>query len=250
MSLRALLALVAMALLCVACSGGDDGDSSEAGSGAGSAGSAGTSAAGSAGDEAGSSGVSAAGSSGTSAGTNAGTDGGAAGTGIDDAGANDSGGGGTLTGVCGERGEGTVSETELEGFLELFVIGDEGFGDDVCVVRFDIARVDEEAPEGCDDPVAEVDCLWTHVIELSNPEIVLDIDDACANSPHAIDDAKLAELDGSRVTYGFVSMFAGHNSVLLKYDEAMEDWVEHGNATYDENTGDFGYDRRDGFCEY
>jgi hypothetical protein len=88
------------------------------------------------------------------------------------------------------------------------------------------------------------------VIELSNPEVMLDIDGACASSELAIDDDTLAELDGSRVVYGFVSMYAGHNSVLLKHDEETGEWVAHGNATWDEETEAFRYDRRDGLCEY
>jgi hypothetical protein len=152
-------------------------------------------------------------------------------------------------GVCGQRGEGTVSETEFSGFEELYIIGEEGFGDDVCVVRFDVKRV-AAAPEGCDDPAGDVDCLWTHTVQLSNPMMVTDEGGACAKSDLGLTAAKIAELDGSRASYGFVSEFAGHNSVLMEYDEASRKWDAGANATWDETTGAFRFDSRDGICNY
>jgi hypothetical protein len=152
-------------------------------------------------------------------------------------------------GVCGQRGEAMVSATTFSGFEELYVIADEGFGDDICVVRYETTRIGE-APEGCDDPTADVDCLWTHMVELSNPMIMTDVDGACAKSGLGLDAAAIAELDGSQAAYGFVSEFAGHNSVLLRYDEAMDDWSPYGNGTWDEDAEMFRFDHRDGLCDY
>jgi hypothetical protein len=107
-----------------------------------------------------------------------------------------------------------------------------------------------DAPAGCDDPTAGVDCLWTHLVEISSPMIVTDIDGACAKSGFGLDATAIAELDGSRAGYGFVSEFAGHNSVLLRYDEAMGDWSPYGNGTWDEGAETFRFDHRDGLCDY
>jgi hypothetical protein len=160
-------------------------------------------------------------------------------------------GGFTNVGVCGERGEGTVDAAEtFEGFWEFYIIGDDGLGDDVCVVRFDAARAGE-APEGCDMFAGQQDeCLWTHLVELSNPMVMLDEDGVCENSELGLDEAAMMEIEGSQGAYGFVSEYAGHNSVLLKYEESSETWVPNGNATWDEETGAFRFDRRDGFCDY
>jgi hypothetical protein len=116
-------------------------------------------------------------------------------------------------------------------------------------VRFETTRIGE-APEGCDDPTADVDCLWTHMVELTNPMIMTDVDGACAKSGLGLDAAAIAELDGSQAGYGFVSEFAGHNSVLLRYDEAMDEWSPYGNGTWDEGAEMFRFDHRDGLCDY
>ena len=167
-----------------------------------------------------------------------------------DAGAADAGGGGfAQLGVCGQRGEATVNETSFEGFEELYIISEEGFGEDICVVRYDVMRVGE-APAGCDDPTADVDCLWTHRVEFSNPRVITDVDGVCAHSELGLDEAALAEIDGAQAAYGFVSEFAGHNSVIMKFDDARGPWGAYGNANWDEAAGAFRFDRRDGLCGY
>jgi len=37
---------------------------------------------------------------------------------------------------------------------------------------------------------------------------------------------------------------------VMKYDEAMGIWDAYGNGTYDEAAEEFGFDRRDGLCDY
>jgi hypothetical protein len=155
----------------------------------------------------------------------------------------------TEVGVCGRRGMGTVDEDEFSGFEELYIIGEEGFGEDICVVRFEVERVGA-APEGCDDPAGDVDCLWTHAVEISNPMVMTDENGVCEKSDLALTMAKLAELDGKRASYGFVSEFAGHNSVLMEYDEASKTWDAGANATWEQATGAFRFDSRDGVCMY
>jgi hypothetical protein len=169
------------------------------------------------------------------------------GTDVDAGAGNDAGS--AQVGVCGQRGEATVDADSFSGFEEFYLIGEEGFGEDICVVRFDVARVGD-APDGCDDPAAGVDCLWTHLVELSNPSVVTDEGGVCAGSDLGLDAEAIAALDGSRVAYGFVSEFAGHNSVLLKYDDGLGRWDAHGNGTWDQGASAFRFDRRDGYCDY
>jgi hypothetical protein len=155
----------------------------------------------------------------------------------------------TEVGVCGQRGEGTVNADEFSGYKEFYIIDDEGFGVDICVIRFDVTRVGA-APAGCDDPVEDRECLWTHQVEFSNPEIITDVDGVCANSQLGFDAARIAETDGSQDAYGFVSEYAGHDSILMRYDPATDTWDPFGRATYDPNTGTFSFDKRDGNCNY
>lgn len=153
-----------------------------------------------------------------------------------------------LEGVCGQRGQGTVDATVFEGFEERYILGDEGFGEDVCVVRFELVRVGS-GPSGCvdlnDDP-----CEWTHELERQNPSVLVDEHAACAMGALGLTEAALAELEGTRVAYGFVEEYVGHNSVLLAHDEASGQWLPAGNANWDDASGSFRYDRRDGRCEY
>jgi hypothetical protein len=202
-----------------------------------------------------------AGSGGSSAGATGGAGGGSSGSG----GAPSSGGsGGTPStggsgglagavgfserGVCGQRGESTVLGASFAGFEEFYIIGDRGLGDDVCVVRFDVTRTGD-GQAGCADLEGNP-CSWTHEVTLSNPTVVLDMDGVCANSTVALDESRIAELDGTVASYGFVSEYAGHNSVLLKYDEPSDSWIPFGNATWDDETGAFRFDNRTGQCQY
>lgn len=147
------------------------------------------------------------------------------------------------SGVCGARGESPVSADSFEGFEEFYLIGDDGFGQDICVVRFDVVRVGE-APAGCDD------CVWTHRVEYQNPQIRTDVEGVCASSELRMDAARIDEIDGSQSAYGFVNEYSGHVSVLMKYDEATSTWGPNGNANWSEETGQLRFDRRDGICRY
>lgn len=153
------------------------------------------------------------------------------------------GGGFAESGVCGARGQSPVSADSFAGYEEFYLIGDRGFGTDICVVRFDVSRVGE-APAGCDD------CVWTHRVEYSNPQILVDVDGVCENSELGMDSARIAEIDASQAAYGFVEEYSGHVSVLMKYDETTSTWGPNGNASWNEEGGELRFDRRDGICRY
>jgi hypothetical protein len=147
-------------------------------------------------------------------------------------------------GVCGQRGVSSVTADSFEGYEEYYLIGDEGFGVDICVVRFAVTRVGV-GPGGCED------CAWTHRVEYGSPEVLTDVDGVCAASALGLDAAQVAEIDGSEgSSYGYVYEYSGHVSVLMKYDEASASWVPNGNGSWNEETGRLSYDRRDGFCGY
>ena len=154
-------------------------------------------------------------------------------------------------GVCGQRGMGTVdTEGTFDGYQEFFIIGDGGLGVDVCVVRFTATRVGD-APPGCNDFAGQQDeCLWTHEIELSDPEVVLDDGDVCAGSSLGLDAEGIAAIDGTQAAYGYVFEYSGHASVLLKYEETTQTWEPNGTANWDPETNDFRFERRDGFCDF
>jgi hypothetical protein len=268
-----LLAALSAAVVAIAsgCSSGDDDDDGAAGSAAvgGGAGTGGSGTSGSGGSGATGKGGSAGqgGSSGSSAGTgNTGGSAGKGGSGGDagapistggtsgDAGATNGAGGSTeggaagatgmeLVGVCAHRAEATVTVDDFTGYEEYVLIGDEGFGEDICVVRFDVTRVGA-APEGC------TDCLWSHLVERGNPTVVIDENGVCGTSELGLDATAIAELDGSQVAYGFVPELDGHASIALTHIEASNSWEAYNNATWNEDTGRFRFDRRNGACTY
>lgn len=153
-------------------------------------------------------------------------------------------------GVCGVRSAGTVTEDSFETYEEHYLLGDEGLGEEVCVVRFDVTRVGD-GPGGCDEFAGQQQsCLWTHLVEFKNPRVLVDQDSACEQSELAMTAEAIAEIEGQQLAYGYVFEYQGHNSVLMGYDEAAETWGPVANAGWNEASGAFQFDRRDGFCGY
>ena len=147
-------------------------------------------------------------------------------------------------GVCGDRGKATADATSFDGYEERYLIGEEGFGTDVCVVRFDLKRVGD-APAGC------TVCTWTHLLEYGNPSVVTDTDGVCAQSDLALDAPAIAKIVGSRVAIGFAKQLGGaHGSARMTYMDATGTWEVTGNATWNETTKAFTFDYRNGYCNY
>jgi hypothetical protein len=196
------------------------------------------------------------GASGVAATADAGTDSGNGDRppGAHDAGRSDAGdpeaGGFREVGVCGQRSEGTVTADSYVADEEFYLIGEEGFGEELCVVRFEVTRVGD-APPGCDESAGrQQECLWAHVVQYENPTVVTDRDGMCADSELALTASAIAEIEAQRVAYGYVFEFQGHNSVLMTYDYERAVWQADVNAGWDEASGAFRFDRRDGFCGY
>lgn len=146
-------------------------------------------------------------------------------------------------GICGLRSEADVTEDGYAGWEEYYLIGDEGLGDPLCVIRFRVERVGEAAP-GCPD------CLWSHRVRRTFEAVVVDEDGVCAGSDLGLDEDALAELDGTEFDYGYVVEYTGHNDVLMGYDAASETWSARHFARWDDTTALLTFDRRDGFCTY
>jgi hypothetical protein len=147
-------------------------------------------------------------------------------------------------GVCGERGSATADATSYDGYEERFIISEEGFGTDVCVVRFDLKRVGD-APAGC------TACSWTHLLEYSNPKVVTDTNGVCAKSDLGLASAAIAKIVGTRIAIGYANQYQGaHGSARMKYFEDKKLWDVAGNATWSESSKAFSYTFRDGYCNY
>jgi len=158
-------------------------------------------------------------------------------------------GGGFLNpGVCGERGMATATTTAYDGTAEFYIIGDQGLGDDVCVVQYDVKRTGA-APANCMDPTTSTACTWSHQVTFSNPTIVTNVNGACdaSDSVPPLDAGGRAQISGMMVGRGF-SRVAGHGDSLMKYDGTK--WTVVGHASWDMTSGSLGYDIRTGNCNY
>jgi hypothetical protein len=239
------LALMVSAANTIACSddsSGDGGDASGGGTTGGSS-SGGSATGGSA--TGGSSGSVTGGMSGASTGGS--TTGGAAGSGMTGGSSTGGSGGGSGTftskGSCGQKTIATVTETEYSGTEEFYMVSkevlDEGLREPyVCHIRFDVARVGE-APPGCAD-LDGVECLWTHKVEIKNPTVVVNVDNACEKNDRRWDAAWMAEMDGTQTSLGYVDMYEGHASTILQDfgPAGAPDWEVVGVGTWTADTGE------------
>jgi len=220
------------------CSGGATGTPAKGSGGASATGTGGSATGGSPG---------ATGSGGSAAGTGGASSGGSGSAGRGGGGASVAGGAGggyPNVGVCGRRGQATADATSFSGYEERYLIGEDGFGTDICVVRFELTRVGD-APGGCSD------CTWTQLLEYGKATVSTDTGGVCAGSDLALDAAALAKITGSRVAIGFAKQLGGaHGSARMTYDEATKTWDVTGNATWNETSKAFKFDYREGVCNY
>ncbi len=149
----------------------------------------------------------------------------------------------THLGACGMNGEARVSSDRFEGVEEYYLIGDEGMGEDLCRIRFDVVLVGE-SPVACDI------CTWALIVERRNPVTVTDEEGACARSELGLDAETIDALDGTRTGYGYVPEYVGHSNVLMQLDEETGIWEAVTFAAWDEETAALYYDRSDGACGY
>ena len=146
--------------------------------------------------------------------------------------------------LAGHSGEAIVDETSYDGWEELFIIADEGDGEDLCRIRYDL---DSVAPrDDCDLPLG--DCAWGHDLVLSDVVIVAESDVGCAGFGY--DATALAALEEGEVSYAYIPEYSGHPDVMAMYDEAGAAWQVVAFASWDAGSGAFAYTWEDGYPTY
>ena len=147
------------------------------------------------------------------------------------------------TGVCGMSIEATVTADTFEGSEEIYLIGDEGEGGDLCRVRYTVRSV--SAPSvPCDI------CEWAYTLERTESEIIADIGDRCAGSELKLDAERIEEKTGTRVSWGYAAEATGHAHVLMEWNETENQWTAVAAAAWSESDSTLTVDRRDGYCGY
>jgi hypothetical protein len=160
----------------------------------------------------------------------------------------------TNVGVCAVHCEATADATSFDGWEDRYIISDSGLGSDTdrpCVVRFDLKRVGPALhASGCVDTLAKP-CEWTHLVEYSNPQVLVDLDGVCAKSDLGLTPEAVARIVGTRLEVGYLNQYAGaHGSVRMAYFDSKNAWDVAGNATWTASTNVLNYTFRDGFCNY
>ena len=184
-----------------------------------------------------------AGSAGTS-GTDSIEDGdGGAGTDTEGDSQRDSDGAYAHLGVCGVSGETTTGVETVSGYEEHYLIGEEGFGETLCRIRYPLLYIGEpDVP--CDG------CAVSFAVERGEPDVVVNEENVCSTSELGLDDARMAALVGTQVALGYMAEYVGHANVLMQLDVSTGAWQATAFAAYDETTGILSFDQRDGYCGY
>lgn len=134
-------------------------------------------------------------------------------------------------------------ETLYKGFEDQYILTAADDPVDVCRVRYELHAVAEPAVP-C--PI----CEWDVVLEKRNPSVLVDLNNACANSDLGLDEAAISASVGERVAYGFAEESVGHASILMRYNIGSGRWQEYTVSNWDPAVSEFRYKRRDGMCFY
>jgi hypothetical protein len=158
----------------------------------------------------------------------------------DGAGSDDSDTGIPDDGSGGDSDTGPV--TQYEGFEERYIVTEADWSD-ICRVRYEVRAVGEPSVP-CEE------CEWDVVVEMRNPEVVIDVGGACANSDLGLDAEAMSAGDGGRVAYGYIVEYMGHPDSLMYLDESRGVWEAVTVASWNETQRTLTYDRRDGYCSF
>ncbi len=146
------------------------------------------------------------------------------------------------TGICGTAGQGVVSNETFQGTEDRYLIANEGGGVDICRIRYTLRLVGEPRTD-CSL------CDWAFDLEIdSDVTIFAEEQSGCAGSSLGFDESTIAGLIGERVSYGYVDEYMGHESVIMQYRNNQ--WEAVTFASWNPDTGELSYDRKDGTCGY
>ena len=114
---------------------------------------------------------------------------------------------------------------------DMYFIADDGDGEDVCRIRYELTSVAERF----DCEVYDWVCIWAFDLVLDKAAVVAESDVGC-EGVFGLDEAGVAALAGTEITRGYLDEYFGHTSVLLEL-QPDETWAPFCNATWDSDTG-------------
>lgn len=145
------------------------------------------------------------------------------------------------TGLLGYEGEAIADTTTYLGIEELYFIGNEGAGTEICRIRYDVESFARR--NDC------IDCEWAHDLEVSNAAVVAQAGVGCDGISHILGfgAADVSDLDGTFRSYGYYEEYLGHANVLMMYEGS---WNPVAFADWDPVSRVFSYDLEYALFEY
>jgi hypothetical protein len=180
-------------------------------------------------------------------------------TGTADTGPADTGEVESLLGLQGRHGELVKTDTSLAGIEQLSFIADEGDGEDLCRIQYEVTstaiRDDCEICNETDDD--DEPYGWAFDVTFSNPEITAESSPGCL-ATLGYDKSNITDISGETRGMGYTPEYIGHASVIMIDVDGI--WTAVANAEFVEEVdkttkkptgvGELTYDWQDGYIEY
>jgi len=147
-------------------------------------------------------------------------------------------------GLQGYSGQATAGHTGYEGSEDWYLIADEGDGDDICRIRYDLKDTDPR-PD-CPDE-GHSGCIWAWDVTIAAAAIVSESGIGCEGAFGVTADT-VSDLDGTSVGIGYNPDYYGHAAVMIR--DQGDGWAVATFAVWDEGTGSFAYQWDQGYVEY
>ncbi len=149
-----------------------------------------------------------------------------------------------VLGMVGYSGEAIGGYEGYEGFEEWFFVADEGDGDDICRIRYEVKDVGprDDCPAG-----GHSTCIWSWDLGIAAAEILAESGMGCDGAFGLTADT-VADLNGTTFAIGYNPDYYGHAAVM--YRDMGEGWFVADFAVWNESTGEFSYMWDQGYIEY
>jgi len=180
-------------------------------------------------------------------------------TGPEDTGPPDTGEVESLLGLQGRYGELVKTDTSLTGTEQLYFIADEGDGEDLCRIQYEVTstgiRDDCDICNETDDDGEPYG--WAFDVTFSNPEITAESSPGCL-ATLGYDKSNVTDIAGETRGMGYTPEYIGHASVIMIDVDGV--WTAVANAQFVEEidkttkkttgVGELTYQWHDGYIEY
>lgn len=136
----------------------------------------------------------------------------------------------------GYSGQAVAGHEGYSGTEEWFFVADEGDGEDICRIRYELENGD--ARTDCQTPHSHSSCIWAWDVTISSAEIVSESGMGCEGAC-GVTTANVSDLDGTTWGIGYNPDYYGTANVLVR--DMGEGWFAAAFADWYEDEGTFTY---------